>query len=179
MNDKDYGKIDTPFESIKMAPAPSSGAQPGGQTNPGVQRALNTPPTEGRVKTVWYYSPQGPAPRIQGTQVDDRMDTLFEDVHRQSIGYEWQPGSSTRPNGSNAMETPMTDPLQMNWGMAGRSSYQPTPPGDELSYGGGQGPGPGTTPPGDPMGYGGGQAPGGETSAGPTMNYGGGQGPAV
>ena len=155
---QDYPKIETQFESISMAPAPSPSERPGSQHNPGVCRALNTPPTEGKVKTVWYYDPGSNTPSLEKT-VSERIDSHFAvQVEQQVIAYQWSPGDASYSQGSGAIESPMNNPLSMSLPPAKVEVYKPTPPGDSMGYGGGQAPGMGATPPGDPMDYGGGQS---------------------
>src|SRR5262245_54612631 len=158
-NDKDYSKIDTQFESIKMAPAPTPGTRPGSQHNPGVCPALNTPPTEGKVKTVWYYDPGQNTPSL-ALGVTERIDSHYEaQVERQVIAYNWHPQDARYSQGSGAVDSTMNSPLSMGIKGYGMRQDQGTPPGDSANYGGGQSPGNGATPPGDPMSYGGGQGP--------------------
>jgi len=157
-NDKDYGKIESEFQSIKMAPAPMPTSQPGSQHNPGVCPALNTPPTEGRVKTVWYYDPGSNTPSLEKS-VSERINSHFDaQVQQQVIAYQWSPGDAGYARGSGAIDSPLENVLGIKVNDEGmRSVHAPTPPGDPINYGGGQAPGGGATPPGDPMQYGGGQ----------------------
>lgn len=155
--DKNYGKIDTQFESFQAAPAPNAKPAEGGNHNPGVQSALNEPADVGKVDyRNLYYTPRGPAPSIEGKSATERLDSTFEDTWEQTIAYQWTPPDSGRVGGTGAMESPMSNPLGMDVGTPPRT-YTPTAPGDKLNYGGGQGPGPGATPPGPTMDYGGGQ----------------------
>src|SRR5262249_38786845 len=177
--DKNYSKIETDFLSFQLDSAPSTGDQPGSPHNPAVQPALNTAPDQGVVKYCnFYYTPQSPAPSIQNSNPLQRIDTHFEDVHKQTIAYAWRPPDDTRAHGTGQMESPINNPFQMDVGNV-PTQYQPTPPGNNLQYGGGQNDGDaGATGPGPTMSYGGGQGPGG-TAPGNPSGYGGGQGPVV
>lgn len=68
------GQIESSFSATNIVKPISAGKQ-GSQSNPGVCAALNTPSTEGKIKTTWYFTPQD-APALAASPID-ALDSSF------------------------------------------------------------------------------------------------------